>query len=131
MARHNENGLAVASWLEGSGRVDRVIYPGLASHQQHPLAARQMTGFSGMVTVDVGTLERAKEITEALAVFALAESLGGVESLVSVPALMTHASVPEARRQTMGLTPGIVRFSVGIEDRADLIEDLARALGGS
>jgi cystathionine beta-lyase/cystathionine gamma-synthase len=128
MARHNENGLSVARWLEESGRVERVIYPGLPSHEQHALAMRQMTGFSGMVTVDVGTLERAKQITEALRVFALAESLGGVESLVSVPALMTHASVPKARRQSMGLTPGIVRFSVGIEDTADLLEDLEQAL---
>jgi cystathionine beta-lyase/cystathionine gamma-synthase len=128
MARHNENGLTVARWLEESGRVERVIYPGLPSHEQHALAMRQMTGFSGMVTVDVGTLERAKQITEALRVFALAESLGGVESLVSVPALMTHASVPKARRQSMGLTPGIVRFSVGIEDTADLLEDLEQAL---
>jgi cystathionine beta-lyase/cystathionine gamma-synthase len=114
--------------LEESGRVERVIYPGLPSHEQHALATRQMGGFSGMVTVDVGTLERAKQITEALRVFALAESLGGVESLVSVPALMTHASVPKARRQAMGLTPGIVRFSVGIEDPADLLEDLDQAL---
>ena len=129
MARHNENGLAVASWLERSGRVDRVIYPGLQSHEQHALAARQMSGFSGMVTVDVGTLERAKKVTEVLRVFALAESLGGVESLVSVPALMTHSSVPKARRQAMGLTPGIVRFSVGIEDQADLLADLEQALG--
>jgi cystathionine beta-lyase/cystathionine gamma-synthase len=128
MARHNENGLAVATWLEKSGRVERVIYPGLASHEQHELAARQMSGFSGMVTVDLGSLERAKQVTEALRVFALAESLGGVESLVSVPALMTHASVPKARRQAMGLTPGIVRFSAGIEDQADLLEDLERAL---
>jgi cystathionine beta-lyase/cystathionine gamma-synthase len=128
MTRHNENGLAVASWLEQSGRVERVIYPGLASHEQHALAARQMSGFTGMITVDVGSLARAKEVTEGLRVFALAESLGGVESLVSVPALMTHSSVPKARRQAMGLTPGIVRFSVGIEDQTDLIEDLERAL---
>lgn len=131
MARHNENGLALARWLEASGRVERVIYPGIESHEQHALAAKQMTGFSGMVTMDVGSLARAKKITEALRVFALAESLGGVESLASVPALMTHASVPKARREAMGLTPGIVRLSAGIEDPEDLIEDLARALGGS
>jgi cystathionine beta-lyase/cystathionine gamma-synthase len=129
MARHNQNGLAVARWLEENGRLERVIYPGLESHEQHALASRQMSGFSGMVTVDVGTLARAKEITESLRVFALAESLGGVESLVSVPALMTHSSVPEARRRAMGLTPGIVRFSAGIEDPADLVQDLAQALG--
>lgn len=129
MERHNANGLAVARWLESHARVDRVIYPGLPSHEQHALAKRQMTGFAGMVSIDVGTLARAKALTEGLRWFALAESLGGVESLVSVPALMTHASVPEERRAAMGLTPGLVRFSVGIEDVADLIEDLEQALG--
>ena len=88
-----------------------------------------MTGFTGMVSVDVGTLARAKALTEHLRVFSLAESLGGVESLVSVPALMTHASVPEERRMAMGITPGLVRLSVGIEDEADLLEDLERVLG--
>jgi cystathionine gamma-lyase/homocysteine desulfhydrase len=87
-----------------------------------------MKGFGGMVSVDVGTLERAKAFAEKTRVFQLAESLGGVESLVSVPALMTHASVPEPLKQSMGLTPGIVRLSVGIEDEADLLEDLERAL---
>ncbi len=129
MERHNANGLAVARWLEGRRGVDRVLYPGLDSHEQHDLAVRQMAGFTGMVSVDVGTLERARSLTESLRLFALAESLGGVESLVSVPALMTHASVPEERREAMGLTPGLVRFSVGIEDVVDLIEDLDRALG--
>ena len=128
MERHNANGLAVARYLERHPRIDRVIYPGLASHDQHALARRQMSGFTGMVSVDVGTLERAKSITERLRYFALAESLGGVESLVSVPALMTHASVPEERRAAMGITPGLVRFSVGIEDEADLLEDLERVL---
>jgi cystathionine beta-lyase/cystathionine gamma-synthase len=88
-----------------------------------------MSGFTGMVSVDVGTLERAKALTENLRIFSLAESLGGVESLISVPALMTHASVPEDRRAAMGVTPGLVRLSVGIEDEADLIEDLGRVLG--
>ena len=129
MERHNANGLAVARWLESHPRVDRVIYPGLPSHEQHALAKRQMTGFAGMVSIDVGTLARAKDLTEGLRWFALAESLGGVESLVSVPALMTHASVPEERRAAMGLTPGLVRFSVGVEDVADLLEDLEQALG--
>jgi len=129
MSRHNENGLAVATFLEGHDGVDRVFYPGLPSHEQHDLAAAQMSGFTGMVSVDVGTLERAKSLTEHLRVFALAESLGGVESLISVPALMTHGSVPEERRMAMGITPGLVRLSVGIEDVADLIADLERVLG--
>ncbi len=129
MERHNANGLAVARWLEAHPRVDRVIYPGLPSHEQHALAKQQMSGFAGMVSIDVGTLARAKALTEGLRWFALAESLGGVESLVSVPALMTHASVPEERRAAMGVTPGLVRLSVGIEDAADLLEDLEQALG--
>src|SRR5690606_14483421 len=107
MRQHNENGLAVARFLEAHPRVDRVLYPGLPSHPEHELAARQMEGFTGMVSVDVGSLERAKALTEHLRVFALAESLGGVESLISVPALMTHASVPEERRRGMGVTPGL------------------------
>src|SRR5204862_218973 len=99
MERHNANGLAVARFLEGHAGVDRVLYPGLASHPQHGLARRQMSGFGGMVSVDVGTLARAKSLAERTRLFQLAESLGGVESLVSVPALMTHASVPEERKQ--------------------------------
>lgn len=129
MDRHNQNGLAVARFLERHPKVDRVLYPGLPSHPQHELAARQMSGFTGMVSVDVGTLERARALTEHCRVFALAESLGGIESLISVPALMTHASVPEDRRAAMGITPGLVRLSVGIEDEGDLIEDLTRVLG--
>jgi cystathionine beta-lyase/cystathionine gamma-synthase len=129
MRQHNANGLAVARFLEGHAAVDRVLYPGLPSHPQRELAARQMSGFTGMVSVDVGTLERAKAFTEHCRVFALAESLGGVESLISVPALMTHASVPEERREAMGVTGGLVRLSVGIEDEEDLIEDLRRVLG--
>jgi cystathionine beta-lyase/cystathionine gamma-synthase len=128
--RHNSNGLSVARFLENHPAVDRVLYPGLESHPQHELATRQMIGFTGMVSVDVGTLERAKAMTEQLRVFALAESLGGVESLISVPALMTHASVPQERREAMGITPGLVRLSLGIEDEADLLEDLERVLGG-
>ena len=88
-----------------------------------------MEGFTGMVSIDLGTLERAKTLTEQLSIFALAESLGGVESLISVPALMTHASVPEERRSAMGINPGFVRLSVGIEEEADLIQDLDGALG--
>ena len=128
MERHNANGAAVANFLAGHAKVDRVLFPGLPDHPQHELAKRQMKGFGGMVSVDVGTLARAKALAENTRVFQLAESLGGVESLISVPALMTHASVPEDRKKAMGLTPGIVRLSVGIEDEADLLEDLDRAL---
>jgi cystathionine beta-lyase/cystathionine gamma-synthase len=128
MERHNENGVAVARWLEKHPRVDHVLYPGLPSHEQHALAQRQMSAFTGMVSVGLGTLERAKRFSEKLRLFALAESLGGVESLVSIPALMTHASVPEERRLAMGVTSGLVRLSVGIEDEADLIADLEQAL---
>jgi cystathionine beta-lyase/cystathionine gamma-synthase len=128
MQRHNENGMAVASFLEGDPRCGAVHYPGLPSHPQHELARRQMSGFTGMVSLDLGEAERAKRFVEATGVFSLAESLGGVESLISIPALMTHASVPEADRERMGVTTGLVRLSVGIEDGEDLVEDLVRAL---
>jgi cystathionine beta-lyase/cystathionine gamma-synthase len=128
MRQHNANGMAVAAFLEAHDGVDAVFYPGLASHEQHELAKSQMVGFTGMVSVDVGSLERAKALTEHLRVFSLAESLGGVESLISVPALMTHASVPEDRRLEMGITDGLVRLSVGVEDEADLLADLERVL---
>jgi len=130
MDRHNGNGLAVARFLEDHPGVERVHYPGLPSHPQHDLAKRQMTGFSAMLSADLGEAERAKRLVERTRIFALAESLGGVESLVSIPSLMTHASVPEERRRAMGITDGLVRFSVGIEDEADLVEDLERALDG-
>jgi cystathionine beta-lyase/cystathionine gamma-synthase len=129
MQAHNANGLAVARWLEGHEGVDRVIYPGLASHPQHELATRQMSGFTGMISVDVGTLARARALVENTRIFQLAESLGGVESLISVPALMTHASVPREMRIRAGVTDGLVRLSVGIEAAEDLIDDLASVLG--
>ena len=129
MRQHNANGLAIARYLENHPDVDKVYYPGLESHPQYALAVEQMNGFTGMVSVDVGTLERAKALTEQLSIFSLAESLGGVESLISVPALMTHASVPEDRRSAMGINPGFVRLSVGIEEEADLINDLEGVLG--
>jgi cystathionine beta-lyase/cystathionine gamma-synthase len=129
MQAHNANGLAVARFLEEHAAVDRVFYPGLPSHAQHELAARQMSGYTGMVSVDVGTLERARALVEHTRIFQLAESLGGVESLISVPALMTHASVPPEMRERMGITDGLVRLSVGIEDVEDLLEDLEQALG--
>jgi cystathionine beta-lyase/cystathionine gamma-synthase len=128
MQRHNENGLAVAAFLEKDPRCGTVHYPGLASHPQHELARRQMSGFTGMVSVDLGDPDRARRFVEATRIFSLAESLGGVESLISIPALMTHASVPEADRERMGVTAGLVRLSVGVEDEADLVEDLDRAL---
>lgn len=130
MAAHNANGMAVARFLEGHPKVDRVFYPGLPSHEQHELAARQMDGFTGMVSMDVGTLERARAVVEHTEIFQLAESLGGVESLISVPSLMTHASVPKEMRERMGVTDGLVRLSVGIEDVEDLLADLDRALKG-
>ena len=128
MAHHNENGLAVARFLEAHGATERVLYPGLESHPQNELAARQMSGFSGMVAVDLGDPARARALATNTRVFQLAESLGGVQSLISVPALQTHASVPEEMRETMGVTEGLVRLSVGIEDLEDLTQDLDQAL---
>ena len=130
MQTHNENGMAVARFLEGHSAVEAAFYPGLASHPQHDLAKRQMSGFTGMVSVELGSGDRAKKFVDRTRLFALAESLGGVESLIGVPALMTHASVPEDRRNAMGVTDGLVRLSVGIEEEADLLEDLDQALKG-
>ncbi len=128
MARHNENGLAVARHLEEHPAVSRVIYPGLDSHPQNELARRQMSGFTGMVALDLGDPDQARALATRTRVFQLAESLGGVESLVSIPALQTHASVPRDLREAMGVTEGLVRLSVGIEDLEDLLEDLDQAL---
>jgi cystathionine gamma-lyase len=128
MERHDASGRRIAAWLEGHDLVERVYYPGLASHEQHDLAARQMTGFGGMISLELGSLARARTFVEHTRVFSLAESLGGVESLIGHPASMTHASVPAAMRDEMGLTDGLVRRSVGIEDVDDLLEDLDRAL---
>jgi cystathionine beta-lyase/cystathionine gamma-synthase len=128
MKAHCENARAIAGHLEGRGAVDRVLYPGLPSHPQHELAKSQMSDFGGMITIDLGSAERAEAMASATRLFALAESLGGVESLISVPARMTHASIPSERKRAMGLTEGLVRLSVGVEDVEDLIEDLDRAL---
>jgi len=128
MQAHNANGLAVARFLEDHERTEAVHYPGLPSHPQHELAMRQMSGFTGMVSVELGDGERARRFVEGTRLFALAESLGGVESLIGVPALMTHASVPPDRRTAMGVTDGLVRLSVGIEGIDDLLADLAEAL---
>ena len=128
MAQHNANGQAVAEFLEGHAKVERVLYPGLPSHPQHELAKRQMRGFGGMIAFDVGTKEAAYDVCKRVRLMALAESLGGVETLISHPAAMTHASVPAERRAAIGLTDSLVRISVGIEDSADLIDDLRQAL---
>lgn len=128
MERHDSNGRSIAGWLESHPKVRRIHYPGLPSHKQHELAARQMSGFGGMMSVDLGSLQSARATVERTRIFSLAESLGGVESLIGHPASMTHASVPKAMREEMGLTDGLVRLSVGIEDVEDLREDLDQAL---
>jgi cystathionine beta-lyase/cystathionine gamma-synthase len=128
MAQHNRNGQAIAEYLAGHGKVKTVHYPGLPTHPQHALAARQMRGFGGMLSFDLGSLEAARRLLNAVQLMALAESLGGVETLISHPASMTHASVPEDRRARIGITPGLVRISAGVEDADDLLEDLAQAL---
>ncbi len=128
MQAHDSNGRRIAEWLEGDSRVERVFYAGLPSHSQHELAKRQMSGFGGMISLELGDIERAGRFLSATRVFTLAESLGGVESLISHPAAMTHAAVPKANREKMGITDGLVRLSVGIEDVEDLIADLDRAL---
>ena len=128
MRQHDANGRRIAEWLAADRRVPTVYYPGLPSHPQHALACRQMSGFGGMLSFEAGSLERARRVVERTRLFALAESLGGVESLIGHPATMTHAAVPKAMREAMGLTDGLVRLSVGIEDPDDLIADLDRAL---
>jgi cystathionine gamma-lyase/cystathionine beta-lyase/cystathionine gamma-lyase/homocysteine desulfhydrase len=130
MQRHSENGLALARYLEGHAAVSKVYYPGLPSHPQHELARRQMKGFGGMLAFDVGSLERARQVLNGVRLMSLAESLGGVETLISHPATMTHASVPVDHRQELGITDGLVRISAGIEDLDDLKEDLEQALAG-
>jgi cystathionine beta-lyase/cystathionine gamma-synthase len=129
MPRHDANARRIAPWLAERLGEQNVIYPGLASHPQHALAARQMTGFGGMITIELGTRDRAARILERVRVFSLAESLGGVESLISHPASMTHASVPPDQRARLGITEGMVRLSCGVEDVEDLLEDLEQALG--
>lgn len=128
MAQHNANGLAVAEFLAAHPKVRHVFYPGLPTHPQHELARRQMRGFGGMLAFEMGTLDAARTVLERVRLFALAESLGGVESLISHPATMTHASVPSERRASFGLTDSLVRISVGVEDLDDLRQDLAQAL---
>src|SRR5215468_6562878 len=130
MERHCASALKIATWLEAHPKVRRVIYPGLASHPQHALAKRQMRAFGGMISAELkGTLADARRFLERCRLFALAESLGGVESLIEHPALMTHGSVPAEVRANLGIGDTLVRLSVGIEDADDLIADLAAALG--
>lgn len=130
MERHAENAQKIAAFLEAHPKIERVIYPGLESHPQHRLAKEQMTGFGGMITFFLkGDLEKARTFLESVKLFTLAESLGGVESLIEHPAIMTHASIPVATRQQLGIHDNLVRVSVGIEDIEDLLDDLKQALG--
>jgi len=132
MQRHAENAAALARWLEAHPQVEKVIYPGLESHPQHALARKQMSGYGGMLTFVIrGGLERARTFLRAVRIFACAESLGGVESLIEHPAIMTHASVPADRRAALGIVDGFIRLSVGIEDVADLQGDLERAFAAA
>jgi len=129
MQRHQSNAMIVAKYLEAHRRVRRVLYPGLESHPQHHIAVRQMSGFSGMVSVDFDLdISTVSKLISSFGLFKLAESLGAVESLVEQPALMTHMKIPAEVRRLHGLTDGLVRFSVGIEDAEDLVEDLDGAL---
>lgn len=129
MKAHCESAIELAKWLEGHPAIDRVIYPGLKSHPQHGLARRQMDGFGGIISVELkGGLKSARRMLERCELFALAESLGGVESLIEHPAIMTHASVPPANRKRLGISDGLVRLSVGVEDVRDLKSELETAL---
>jgi cystathionine beta-lyase/cystathionine gamma-synthase len=128
MERHNANAMALAEFLASHSKVKHVHYPGLPSHPQHALARKQMCGFGGLISLELGSLDRARTLLESVRLMSLAESLGGVETLISHPATMTHASVPPERRLQIGVTDDLVRISVGIEDLEDLREDLAQAL---
>jgi cystathionine gamma-lyase len=129
MERHSENGIRIAEWLERRRDVKRVLYPGLASHPQHAVARRQMQAFGGMVTAELDRdLAGTKRMLERVQIFALAESLGGVESLIEHPAIMTHGSIPAEKRDALGISPSLIRISAGVEDADDLIADLEQAL---
>jgi len=128
MEAHDRNGRQVAAFLSEHPKIQKVYYPGLTSHPQHEIAKKQQTGFGGMVAFETGSLENAKKVLENVKICTLGESLGGVESLISHPATMTHASVPAERREQLGITDGLVRVSVGIEDIEDIIADLDQAL---
>jgi cystathionine beta-lyase/cystathionine gamma-synthase len=130
MRQHDENGRVIAQFLSEHPKVQKVYYPGLKSHPQHELAERQMSGFGGMISFETGSLENARRVLESVRLCTLGESLGGVETLISHPATMTHASVPEVERNRLGITDGLVRISVGIEDVEDILADLDQALKG-
>jgi cystathionine beta-lyase/cystathionine gamma-synthase len=130
MKRHEENGMAMANYLAHHAKVQKIYYPGLPDHPQHELAKRQMNGFGSMISFDLGSHENAKKFLDRVRLCSLAESLGGVETLISHPETMTHASVPIETRTRLGITPGLVRISVGIEDIEDLIADLENAFEG-
>ncbi|MGA2719626.1 MAG: PLP-dependent aspartate aminotransferase family protein, partial [Candidatus Acidiferrales bacterium] len=128
MDRHNSNGMAIAKFLEAHPKVKRVLYPGLSSHPQHEIAKKQQRGFGAMITFDLGSLDAARTLLNRVHLCSLAESLGGVETLISHPASMTHSSMPPEVREENGITDGMVRVSVGIEDVEDLIADIDQAL---
>ncbi|MBI4476213.1 MAG: PLP-dependent transferase [Acidobacteria bacterium] len=128
MPQHNANGLTLAQFLASHRKVRKVFYPGLPDHPQHELARRQMRGFGGMLSVELGSLEAARAVLDHVRLMALAESLGGVETLICHPATMTHASVPDERKRRLGISDGLVRISVGVEDIEDLTADLEQAL---
>lgn len=128
MRQHNDNAMHMAKFLSEHPKVKKIYYPGLPSHPQHALAKKQMSGFGGMISIELGSIENGKNLLRNVKIFALAESLGGVESLICHPASMTHASVPQEDRMKLGLTDGLVRLSVGCEDSEDLIADIRQAL---
>jgi cystathionine gamma-lyase/cystathionine beta-lyase/cystathionine gamma-lyase/homocysteine desulfhydrase len=129
MRQHDENGRQVAAFLDSHRRVEKVFYPGLQTHPQYQLAKSQMTGFGSMISIDTGSLRNAKRMLKnARGTLSLAESLGGVETLISHPATMTHAAIGAKARKTIGITDGMVRISVGIENVEDIIADLQAAL---
>lgn len=128
MRQHEAGARKLAEWLAGRGDIRKVFYPGLPDHPGHGIAAKQARGFGGMISFDVGSGERAEQVLQRTRFFTLAESLGAVESLISVPARMTHASIPPERRGELGITDGLIRVSVGVEDVEDLVEDLEQAL---
>ena len=129
MEKHNKNALQIAGYLQDHPKVSKVIYPGLKSHPQHILASRQTKGFGGIISFEIaGSREQAKKFSQSLKLFSIAESLGGVESLIELPASMTHASLALSERKKIGISDSLIRISVGIEDIKDLINDVAQGL---
>jgi cystathionine gamma-lyase len=129
MEKHNQNALQIAEYLNGHPKIDKVIYPGLKSHPQHILASQQATGFGGIISFEIaGSTNNARNFSQSLKLFSLAESLGGVESLIELPASMTHASISVSERKKIGISDSLIRMSVGIEDTKDLINDITQGL---